>query len=99
MKEKKGKGKMIFGLVIVIVLAVFVFGLYLWDKDNTAKMKEAMREPALDYFDKYMSSNTGASSYKVTLEDLKNANKLEGEEYDLSTFKKCDDDTLSLIHI
>ncbi len=99
MEKKKGKGKMIFCLIVVIVLVIFVFGLYLWDKDNTEKMKEAMKKPALDYFDKYMSSNTGAAIYKVTLKDLKDANKKEGEEYDLSAFKKCDDDTYATINI
>lgn len=86
---KKGKLSMLIILIVIILIAVLAFGIYMWNKSNNEKLKESLKEPALDYFDKYMSVGTGTSAYAITLDDLKNANK-NGENYNLKGFEKCD---------
>lgn len=98
-KGKSNKGKIIFVVIILVIVLGAVVGFILFDKANTEKMNKAMETPALDYFDKYMSANTGASAYKVTLGMLKKANK-EGENYDLKVLDKCSDEkTTATINI
>ncbi len=98
-KKKSGKGKLIIITVIIILIAAVIAGLYFYDRQNTKKMTEAMEGPALDYYDKYMSANTGASAYKVTLSMLEKANQ-NGENYNLSALEKCESQsTYALINI
>lgn len=100
-EEKPKKKKSILPLVIIlIVLAVCALlgsGIYMWNESNNETLKEAMEEPALDYFDKYMSVGTGASAYTVTLKELKEANENNGENYKLDIFDKCDDEKTQAI--
>ncbi len=91
-KVNSNKGKIILVVIILVIIVVAVGGFILFDKANTQKMSKAMETPALDYFDKYMSANTGASAYKVTLAMLKKANK-NGENYDLKALEKCSDES------
>ena len=91
-KVNSNKGKIILVVIILVIIVVAVGGFILFDKANTQKMSKEMETPALDYFDKYMSANTGASAYKVTLAMLKKANK-NGENYDLKALEKCSDES------
>ena len=98
-KKKSGKVKIIAILVIlVMVIGALVFG-YFWYQNHVKNLEETIKAPAEDYFDKYMSANTGASAYKVTLEMLKEANK-NGENYDLKALNNCDNKkTVATINI
>ncbi len=85
--------KKLIGAIIVIAILVLVVGgvFFLYNKEQNNKELENVIEPlAKDYFDKYMSANTGSNTYTVTLKDLEEANK-NGENYDLSKFKNCRD--------
>lgn len=95
-EEKPKKKKSILPLVIILIILILIaslgFCVYRWNDSNNESLKEAMEEPALDYFDKYMSVGTGASAYTVTLKELKEANSNNGEDYKLDIFDKCDDE-------
>ncbi len=88
-ETKKGKKKTIIIIVIALLIIGALAGLYFWDKANTITLEKSLKTPALDYFDKYMSANTGASAYKVTLADLEKANN-NGEDYNLKVLSKCE---------
>lgn len=90
-KKKKSLLSIIIIFVIIILLGLAALGIYTWNNDNNLKLEKAFKEPALDYFDKYMSVGTGASAYTVTLADLRKANE-NGENYNLNNFDKCDNE-------
>lgn len=93
-----GKSKVIIVIVLVIVIAG-VGAFYFYNKQETNKNLENELTPmAEDYFDNYMSANTGSNIYEVTLADLKKANE-EDANYDLSKFNKCEDDSTVKITI
>lgn len=100
-EEKPKKKKSVFPLLIILIILILIaslgFGVYMWNNSNNESLKEAMEEPALDYFDKYMSVGTGASAYTVTLKELKEANENNGENYKLDIFDKCDDEKTQAI--
>lgn len=76
--------------IIIIVVTLAFGGFYFYSKEQNNKELEKNIIPiAKDYFDKYMSTNTSSNTYKVTLEDLKNA----PETYDLTKFSSCNNDT------
>ena len=78
-------------IVLIIFLAAGV-GVYLYieniESENT-KLENKMKAASKAYFEEYVSANDSVNMYKITLEDLENANK-NGEEYDLKGLEKCD---------
>lgn len=78
-------------IVLIIFLAAGV-GVYLYieniESKNT-KLENKMKTASKAYFEEYVSANDSVNMYKITLEDLENANK-NGEEYDLKGLEKCD---------
>ena len=78
-------------IVLIIFLAAGV-GVYLYieniEGENT-KLENKMKTASKAYFEEYVSANDSVNMYKITLEDLENANK-NGEEYDLKGLEKCD---------
>ena len=88
--EKKGSLKTILIIVILIALAGAGYFGYTWYQGEKDTLTKAMKVAAEDYFMTYVSANTGASAYDVTLADLKEANE-NGEEYDLKPLKSCND--------
>ena len=87
-ESKKGNKK---GLIIIILLLVVCLFFVIWfwiNKSNTEKLEKLMEKPVLDYFEKYVSVNSGSSAYKVTLGMLKEANQ-EGEKYNLAKLTNC----------
>ena len=78
-------------IVLIIFLAAGV-GVYLYieniESENT-KLENKMKTASNAYFEEYVSANDSVNMYKITLEDLENANK-NGEEYDLKGLEKCD---------
>ena len=78
-------------IVLIIYLAAGV-GVYLYieniESENT-KLENKMKTASKAYFEEYVSANDSVNMYKITLEDLENANK-NGEEYDLKGLEKCD---------
>ena len=98
-KKKSGKIKIIVILVILVILVGALVGGYLWYQNHNESLEETMAVTLEDYFDKYMSVNTGASAYKVTLKMLKEANK-NGENYELDNLADCDEDkTVATVNI
>ncbi len=97
-KEKKSLSKVIIVIVVLLLFVGIAFALYIWDNNRTEQLEETMKVASLDYFDKYMSANTGAGAYVVTLEKLRDANKA-GETYNLQTLEKCSDETEAIISI
>jgi len=95
-KKKYNLLKNIIVIIVLVLIVVICFGIYSWMKGNEEKLENAIKDPALDYFDKYMSVSTGAAAYKVNLEMLKQANE-NGENYYLDALKKCDDKKTEVI--
>lgn len=87
-------GKMKIIIIIIIVLVVAGAGaFYFYNKEEANKDLENDIIPlAEDYFDNYMSANTGSNIYEVTLADLRKAVE-ENVDYDLSEFSDCEDDS------
>ena len=91
-KEKKGKWKLlVIVLIIVIGIGIIGFGLYYMAEDNNEELEKKFGNMALDYFDKNGRITTAMGANKITLKNLSDANK-EGENYDLSDFKNCNEE-------
>ena len=85
------KKKVVLIIVLIIVVGV-ILGTFLFLQNNKSKNNELenkIETASRDYFEKYVSANDSVNVYKVTLQDLENANK-NGEEYDLKGLEKCD---------
>ena len=79
-------------IIVLIIVVVGAAGAYLFLQNNESKNNELenkMETASRDYFEKYVSANDSVNVYKITLQDLEDANK-EGEEYDLKGLEKCD---------
>ena len=79
-------------IIVLIIVVVGAAGAYLFLQNNESKNNELenkMETASRDYFEKYVSANDSENVYKITLQDLEDANK-EGEEYDLKGLEKCD---------
>ena len=90
-ETQKESKKGVAGLIIVIVLVLASLAVITIDNNNQKVMRGALKVPALDYFDKYVSVNSTSTSYKVTLKMLKEANQ-SGEKYKLKPLSKCDEE-------
>lgn len=85
----KKKVVLIIGLIIVIAVAIGAFFVIKETESKNNELETKMDTASRDYFQKYVSANDSVNVYKITLEDLENANK-EGEQYDLKGLEKCD---------
>lgn len=98
-ESKKGKTGIIILIVVLVIIGIGVAFLFISDKQETNKVEKAMKQPAINYFNNYMSVNSGSSAYKITLGMLKEANS-NGENYDLKALDGCSDEkTYALITI
>lgn len=84
--------KKVIPIIVLIVFLAAGVGVYLYieniESQNT-KLENKMKTASKAYFEEYVSANDSVNMYKITLEDLENANK-NGEEYDLKGLEKCD---------
>ncbi|CCY46111.1 unknown [Firmicutes bacterium CAG:822] len=79
-------------IIVLIIIVVVAIGTYLFLQNNESKnteLENKMETASRDYFEKYVSANDSENVYKITLQDLEDANKA-GEEYDLKGLEKCD---------
>ena len=79
-------------IIVLIIVVVGAAGAYLFlqnNEKNNEELENKMETASRDYFEKYVSANDSENVYKITLQDLEDANK-EGEEYDLKGLEKCD---------
>ena len=84
--------KKIFVIIVIILIigaAVASFLYFEGSEKETNELEKKMDTASRDYFEKYISANDSANSYKITLQDLEKANQ-NGEEYDLKGLEKCD---------
>lgn len=85
----KKKAILIIVLIIVVVGAIGAYLLLQNNEKHNNELENKMETASRSYFEKYVSANDSVNVYKVTLQDLENANK-NGEEYDLKGLEKCD---------
>lgn len=71
-------------LIIVIVIGFMIYSSY---KEKEKSLNQALKTPAQNYFINYISSNSGISTYRITLKALKNA----PQKYDLKKLKNCNE--------
>ena len=79
-------------IIVLIIVIVGAIGTYLFLQNNetkNAELENKMATASREYFEKYVSANDSVNVYKITLQDLEDANK-KGEEYDLKGLEKCD---------
>ena len=76
-------------LILIVIVAVIGFFYFKDTENQTNDLEKKVATASSDYFEKYVSANDSANSYKVTLKDLEEANQ-NGEEYDLKGLEKCD---------
>lgn len=83
--------KIIIVIILILIIAAAGFGLfYFKDTEDTSNgLEQKIDTASRDYFEKYVSANDSANTYKVTLQDLEEANQ-NGESYDLKGLEKCD---------
>lgn len=84
--------KKIFVIIVLILIIGFAVAGFLYfegTEKETNELEKKMDTASRDYFEKYISANDSANSYKITLQDLEKANQ-NGEEYDLKGLEKCD---------
>ena len=85
------KKKIFVIIVLILIIGAAVAGFFYFEgtEKETNELEKKMDTASRDYFEKYVSANDSANSYKVTLQDLEKANQ-NGEEYDLKGLEKCD---------
>ncbi len=85
------KKKIFVIIVLILIIGVAVAGFLYFEgtEKETNELEKKMDTASRDYFEKYISANDSANSYKITLQDLEKANQ-NGEEYDLKGLEKCD---------
>ena len=101
MNDNKKGNKIWTGIIWAIIILIIVGGVsfFIFTKGNDEKMIKAMQTPAKDYFNNYMSVNSGANAYKVTLKMLKEANQ-NGADYDLSLLSNCnEEETYAMVSV
>ena len=93
MNESKKGNKFGLGIILAFIILIIVGGVlfFISHLKNTDDMAKAMERASKDYFNNYMSVNSGANAYKVTLGMLKEA-KENGANYEIDVLDKCDDD-------
>lgn len=81
-------------IIIVILIIVIGIGVYFFisSKGDTSSDK-ALKDAALDYFDKYVSVYSASSAYNITLKDLKEAE----EDYNLKDYEGCNEEKTYVI--
>lgn len=85
----KKKVVLIVLLIIVIIAAVGAFFFFKADENQNSELENKMQTASKEYFEKYVSAKDTVNVYKITLEELEEANK-NGENYDLKGLEKCD---------
>ena len=80
------KKKIIVLILLILIVAVIGFFYFKDTENQTNNLEKKVATASSDYFEKYVSANDSANSYKVTLKDLEEANQ-NGEEYDLKGWK------------
>lgn len=101
MDENKKGNKFGLGIFLALIILIVVGGSFFFinDKKNDDDMVKLMENASMDYFNNYMSVNSGANAYKVTLGMLKEANQ-NGSSYKLDAFNKCDDEkTYAMVNV
>ena len=85
------KKKIFVIIVLILIIGVAVAGFLYFEgtEKETNELEKKMDTASRDYFEKYVSANDSVNVYKITLQDLEDANKA-GEEYDLKGLEKCD---------
>ena len=85
------KKKIFVIIVLILIIGVAIAGFLYFEgtEKETNELEKKMDTASRDYFEKYISANDSANSYKITLQDLEKANQ-NGEEYDLKGLEKCD---------
>lgn len=85
------KKKIIVIIVLILIVGAAGAGYFYFQntESETDELESKLDTASRAYFEKYVSANDSANSYKVTLEDLETANQ-NGEEYDLTGLEKCD---------
>lgn len=67
-------------------------------KKDINKLEDKLQDLGNDYYSKYMiGSNLDVAL--ISIKDLKDANELVGENYDLSMFKGCSDESNIKIYL
>ena len=93
MAERKKGNKFGLGIFWALTILIVAGGIlfFINDRKNNDDMSKAMEVASKDYFNNYMSVNSGANAYKVTLGMLKEANQ-NGSSYKIDSLSKCNDE-------
>ena len=75
-------------LILIVAISTTAYFSYQKEQDKTNELESKLDTASKSYFEKYISANDSANSYRVTLEDLEKANQ-NGENYDLKGLEKC----------
>ena len=78
--------------IIVIILVIGLALLFLLKESKTNTLENEFSTSAKDYFNNYISIGTGANAYKVSLKMLKESNEEGLTEYNLKSFKSCNEE-------
>lgn len=84
--------KKVFLIVLIIVIIAGAAAAYLFfvtQENENEELESKMDVASRAYFEEYVSANDSLNTYKITLQDLEDANEA-GEEYDLSGLEDCD---------
>ena len=82
----------------ILILTLLVFCLSGCVKKNEINYEKEFETLATSYYTKYQKG-MGLDIAEVYLIDLKEANELMGDNFDLSKVKKCDDDSVVKIYL
>ncbi len=84
--------KKIIAVIVILLLigAAFIGVTYFQNTEKQSnELEKKIDVASRDYFEKYVSANDSANTYKITLQDLEEAN-MQGEKYDLKGLEHCD---------
>jgi len=81
--------------VVLFLLVLLISGC---SKDTKNDLQKKLESMGNDYYSKYMIG-TNLDIAVISLKDLKDANDIMGETYDISKFSKCSDESNVKIYL
>jgi len=81
-------------VIVVVIVAAIIFKLFsVSDEDR----EEALITAGKEYYEKYMAGVNNLNEAEITVAMLQTMIDQNGDDYDLSLFKKCESDSKVLL--
>lgn len=82
-------------MISIVTLSLILVGCGAKKVDYVKVMEGYSKQ----YYEKYLTQVTGFDSHEISIELLKNANKVGGGEFNVKTLEECKDSSYILIYV